>query len=394
MANKKQNFDEFMDATDVIMDPKAFSDVDPDVELEIKDPSEVNNLDDNKPLNEVNKDEGDGKKKATPDEDSDNKDDDSDTDETDDETSKEDEELKEKIDDGEDAESLGELEPDLAKYVQEKLYSKLGIDLTKENTVSSIDSIVDELELMVAEASVPVFANKEIEELNSFVENGGNLRNYFESKYIAEFDVDKVDLERPIDQERILREYFKAQNISDEVIEKKIDRYQEKDTLEDEAKDAFVLLKNIKEQEGKKLLLEQENFIRERQKQQQKFYDDVTSYILSLEDINGVTLNKKEKEQLVKDIFVPDKDGKTKYQKEYESSLISNLTKSAFYTLLGDKYTERIKRKAKSDTVKEIKNKMENFKRNPRLKDTPRETNIKSFEDNLKEATRFLISKK
>jgi len=398
MANK-QNFEDLKGFTDAIVNPDGLvnpdgiSDVDKDdddPDLEIVNPSDMKDLDDKKDDQDDDDDQKDDDQKDDKDDD---QEDDDDKDDKKDKEDKDDDDDQKNNDDSDDDEivDLGEAEPEMAKYVQEKLYDKLGISLTEDNAADSIESIVDELEKIVEEASAPAFASKEVAELNNFIENGGSAREYLESRYIGDFDIEKIDLEKPIDQEKVVREFLRSQEIPEDRIDKRIQRYEEKEVLEEEAEDAFDLLKKYKEKTTKKLLEQQQNFVEESQKQQLKFYDDVTEHIRSLEEINGITVSKKQREQLIKDIFIPDKDGRTKYQKEYENSLVSNLTKSAFYTLLGDKHTERIKRKAKSDTVKDLKNKMDSFKKGPKIKNTV-ETQKKSSEDALKQATDFLMS--
>lgn len=324
-------------------------------------------------------------------------------DEEDDSTKKDEEKKDEKKDNSEikpdtdeeesvDDDTLDELEPQLAKYIQEKLYNKLGWEVgeNEEEPIDSIDAIVNVLQEAVEEASQPIFASEDVEKLNQYVENGGNLRKYFESRYSAEVDLEKISLGKEVDQERILREYFKTQNIPDDKIDKRIQRYSDTGSLQDEAEDALEILKDIKGKEAQKLLEQQQKLMEDTLKTQQKFHTDVTSYIKSLKDINGIPLDSKKKEQLIRDLLVPEKDGRTKYQKKYEDSMVSNFVKSGFITLVGDEYNKKIERKAKSNTVKEIKQKLDAAKRNPRLKNTRLDNKI-SAEDALKSFSSVLV---
>jgi hypothetical protein len=272
-----------------------------------------------------------------------------------------------------DIDNLDEYEASIASYVEEKLYEKLGWSLEEEDKrAESIDSIVELLESVVEENSKPIYANDEIEQLNDFVTNGGNLKDYFDSRYSSELDLETVDLNRQANQERILREYYKSQGISDDRIEKRIQRYDDTGVLEDEATDALDLLKDVKAKESQKLLSEQENKRKEQEKTQQKFYDNVTSYIRSSKNIDGISLSKTEREQLIKNIFQVNKEGKTLYQKMYEDNSISNLVSSAFDVTMKDKKKKRTKKQISSSAAKELREKLQSSKRNPRMQGSGR----------------------
>lgn len=263
---------------------------------------------------------------------------------------------------------LKEAEPEIAAFVQERLYEKLGWEFdADEKKLQSIDEIVDYVQNLVDENSQPNYASGEIEELNNFVQNGGDIRNYFETKYAGNFDVEKADIEDPIVQTRILKEFYKEQGISEDRISKRIQRLEDTGILEEEAKDARdVLVKNNSEK-AKKLLVEQENLRKEGEKQQQKLYEDVANSIRSTKEIMGVQITQAEKEKLIKDIFILGPDGKTNYQKKYSAS-IDNLIKSAFFTMYEDKLSQKVNNKATSEATQSLKKKLQSVKSGLRTK--------------------------
>jgi len=129
--------------------------------------------------------------------------------------------------------------------------------------------------------------------------------------------------------------------------------------MEDEAKDALDILKTTRAKEAEKLLKEQENTRIASQTQQQKFVNDVVSYIDSLKDINGISLSNAEKQRLVDFALTPGSDNKTKYVVEYNKNLVKNFVNSAFYTMSGDKLTNRLNKKAESEATLALKKKLE-----------------------------------
>lgn len=254
-------------------------------------------------------------------------------------------------------EDLSEAEPEIAAYVQEKLFEKFGWDLEDEDKLKNLDELTEYLQQVVEENSIPKYANTEIEKLNSFVANGGRLEDYF--KVInSNVDIDNVDLTKEYNQEAVLKEYFRSQNISEDKLNKRIERYRDTGTLEDEAIDALELLKGYKKQETEKLLVEQENYSKEVQKQQQKFYDDVRSDIETRKEISGISISPSEKKQLMDFIFKANNKGQTKLQ-EYITSSHKNLIDTAYFAMMKDKLVTRMEKKATSNTALNLKKKLE-----------------------------------
>lgn len=325
----------------------------PEDEEEIKDPSS-DDLEDDKNVNDEEDIEKDEEEVDISTDDSE-KDKPEDTDE-------------EEVKDDEKSTDLGEIEPQLASYVQEKLYAELGLELKDDNKVESIEAIVEELRGLVEENSTPVYASSEIEELDNFVKNGGNPRDYFITKYSEGFDLEKADIENENHQKRILTEYFKLQGHTEERINKKLEKYEDTGILQEEAEEALEILTKDKTKNAEKLLREQENVYKENQKKQQKFISDVTSYIDNISDIMEVPLTKEKKAKLKANLLKVGDDGMTEYQRRYNESLVSNLVESVFLTTMRSELKNRKEKKASSNAAKILKEKIQSSKLNPRQK--------------------------
>jgi type II secretory pathway pseudopilin PulG len=277
-----------------------------------------------------------------------------------------------------DTSELKEAEPEIAAFIQERIYEKLGWEFnTEDKKLQSIDEIVDYVQDLVEQNSKPDYANDEIAQLNDFVLNGGSIKGYFDTKYAGDFDVENANIEDPIVQARVIKELYKEQGLSEEGISKRIKRFEDTGILEEEAKDAKEILEKSRVKKAEKLLVEQQNLQQEAQKQQQNLYNDVTSTIRSMKDIMGVPITQAEKEKLIKDIFVPGNDGKTNYRKKYESS-INNLIESAFFTMYKEKLTQKVNNKATSEATQSLKKKLQSVKTGLRTKGADNEeTSIK-----------------
>lgn len=262
---------------------------------------------------------------------------------------------------------LSEFEAEIAPYVQEKLYEALGWTFEEgDEKIENIEGIVQYMEELVEKNSAPRFASQDVADMNKYVEDGGNLSNYFNTRYSNGVDLNTLDVDNSSDQKLIIREYFGSQGYSGDKVEKRIERYEDGGVLVDEAADALEWLKNTKEKESQKLLEDQENLRKQTEKSNKELYDNVTSYIRGLNNVLGVPINRQEKEELIKSIFTVESDGATKFQKEYAKS-VENLVKSAVVVLMEDKLKERTNKKVSSDTAEKLKKKLRAARSNDKL---------------------------
>jgi len=262
-----------------------------------------------------------------------------------------------KTKDGE-GEGLSEAEPEIAQYVQEELAKVLGIEFDEDQKFNSIKEVVEYLEELVESSSKPEFASEDIEKMNKFVANGGNLSDYLKTAY-GEIDLNNIDLSVEGNQKAVIRELLKEKGYSEARIKKSIERYEDAGVLEDEAEDAKELLAEIREEKAEKLLEEKEKEKKAIAEQQQKYITSVEQSVKSLESVRGIPISVKEKKQLLDYIFKPTADGRTRYQKDYMSS-VNNLIESAYFTMKGDAFIQKIERKANSEAAINLKKKLAN----------------------------------
>jgi len=286
---------------------------------------------------------------------------DDDDDEEEEEEVEEDDKDKSKVGD-EDAE-LGEFEEyeaPLTKLFQEQLYEELGWDLDEDDKKATIKELVEYMNEVVGEASKPQYATEELQKLDDFVKQGGKVEEYFTKVPGGTMNLEDPDLTSESVQKDVIRELLSTVNgYKEERIKRTLTRYEDGGILEEQAEDAVELLKEYKADRQQKLLDGQENYAKDVQKQQQKFYSDVELSIKDLKDIRGIKVSNREKQDLLDYIFKPDSDGKTKYQKEYASN-VQHLIESAFFTKDKDKNTlvTKARQSAKSDAYKELHQKI------------------------------------
>lgn len=227
-------------------------------------------------------------------------------------------------------------------------------DVEDEDKPKTAEDLIEYFKDVIEENSVPQYASEEVEKLDEFVRNGGNLKDYFSID--ADIDLDNIEVEdNEINQKLVVKEFLKEKGFSAKQIDKKITKYEDAGILEDEAVDALEALKDIKAERKEKLLEEQQKSAREAQKQQQTFFNNVVSEIKGMDSIYGIEIPEKDKRALLEYIFKPDTEGVTKYQKDYAKSL-KNLITSAYFTMKGDSLITIAKQKGKKDALDNFKN--------------------------------------
>lgn len=263
---------------------------------------------------------------------------------------------------------------------------KFGWEMGDDDEVPSTpEELVDYFQAVIEENSVPQYASEEVEALDNFVKNGGNLRDYFEID--GELDLEDFSIEdNEVNQKIILKEFLKEKGYSNKQIDKKLTKYEDAGLLEDEAEDALEALKEIRENKKQQLLKDQENQAKEAARRQQEYFNSVVNEIKGMQDIRGIKIPEKDKKQLLEYIFKPDADGKTQYQKDWSKS-VKNLLESAYFTMKGDTLLKAAKNEGSSDAISKFKNSLNKTGVSRRTKKTDNTSDIdmwKSFAQQLR----------
>ena len=218
-----------------------------------------------------------------------------------------------------------------------------------EDKPKNVDELINYFQNVIEENSKPEYSSEEVEALDNFVKQGGDLKKYLTID--AELDLDDIDIEDEANQKLVVKQLLKEKGFSTKKIDKLVSRYEEAGLLEDEAQDALEDLKEIKEEKKKQLLEDQKKAYQIQLQRQQQFYDNVVSEIKGLKNIRGITVPEKDKKVLMDYILKPDTDGKTKYQKDYAKGGVKNLIESAYFTMNADKLIESAKREGNNSAI-------------------------------------------
>lgn len=257
-------------------------------------------------------------------------------------------------------------------------------DVEEDEKPKTAEELVQYFRDVIEENSKPEYASKEMEDLDNYVRNGGDLKKYL--KIDAELDITDIDIEDEVNQKAVLKEFLKEKGYSDKQITKKLDKYEDAGILEDEAQDALEALRDIREQKKAQLLVNQEKAAREAYKQQQDYFNSVVAELKGMQDIRGIKVPEKDKRLLLEYIFRADADGKTQYQKDWSKS-VRNLLESAYFTMKGDTLLKSAKIEGSNEAINKFKsslNKTGVSRKTKKVDDTTSDDMWKSFISRLR----------
>lgn len=255
----------------------------------------------------------------------------------------------------------------------------LNWDVTDEEKPTSIDGIIKYIEDVVEENSKPEYADERVAQLDQYIKNGGRFEDFYNNQSQS-IQYEQLDMEDESNQKAVVREYMKLQGFNDEQINRKIERYEDADVLEDEAEDAIERLKQIKEMQLQQAQVEQEQARHAQEEQARQFMTDLNSSIASLDNIRGIAVPKEDRKALLDYITKTDADGLTKYQRDFNKDIVSNLIESAYFTMKGDTLLGNAKRSGQSSAVSKLRTIMKHQSKNHSTVNATDEKNPQAWE--------------
>ena len=219
----------------------------------------------------------------------------------------------------------------------------------------NVDEFVEYMSKVAEENSIPQYADDRIAQLDQYVKNGGRFEDFYQTQQRSMYYND-IDIEDESNQKAVVRDYYKLQGMNDEQINRKIERYEDADMLEDEATDAVNYLKAYEAQQAQYMAQQQEAQRQAQEQQAAQFVEDLTNGINGLADIRGIAIPKEDKKALYDYITKTDADGLTQYQKDFNGNLVNNLIESAYFTMKGDALLGEAKRNGQTSAASKLRN--------------------------------------
>lgn len=231
---------------------------------------------------------------------------------------------------------------------------ELGWDVDEDTKPTTVEELVDYMSQVIEQNSAPHYADDRVAQLDNYIKNGGKFEDFYQRQQEA-VSYDNMDMEDESNQKAAIRDYLKYQGYTDEQINRKIDRYEDGDLLEEEAEDAVTRLKQINQMQIAEQQ-EQQELLRQQQEQHAaQFMQDLSTTVGSLTSIRGVAIPKQDRKALFDYITRTDENGLTRYQKDFNSNLVNNLIESAYFTMKGDALLSEAKRNGQTSAANKLR---------------------------------------
>lgn len=252
------------------------------------------------------------------------------------------------------ADDADQLETKNVRLFFDAFAEELGWDVSDDEKPDSMEGLINYIEDTVAENSKPQYADDRIAQLDEYVKNGGKFEDFYNGMS-QNIEYGNMDMEDESNQKIAVRDYLKLSGYSDEQIDKKIERYEDADMLEDEAMDAVERLKQHQEFQLQQQQ-EQQQLLRQQQEQQaQQFVVNLGNTINSLDNIRGISIPKQDRKALFDYITKVDASGMTQYQKDFNKNMTENLIESAYFTMKGDALIGEAKRTGQTTAAEKLR---------------------------------------
>ncbi len=254
-----------------------------------------------------------------------------------------------------------------------------GWSVADDEKPQSVEDLVDYIKDVVEENSTPQYADERIAQLDQYVKRGGRFEDFYQTQQRA-MSYDNLDMEDESTQKQVVRNYYKLQGMSDEQINRRIERYEDADMLEDEATDAVGYLKAYEQRQQEYLAQQQEAQRAEQERQSVQFMNDLNEGIANFSNIRGIAIPKEDRKALFDYITKTDADGLTQYQKDFQGNLVNNLLESAYFTMKGDALLGEANRNGQTSAANKLRNMLRHQTKNHSSYNVSREKSPQAWE--------------
>jgi len=195
-----------------------------------------------------------------------------------------------------------------------------------------------------------------------FVMAGGDSEKFFQAYNpnldYSQYEIDKGDIRT---QKAFVSEYFKTKGHDEEFIKDMLEDYEDSGKLYDKATIAQKQLANIQREERERLVEEQKQIQAQTAKQQQEFWENVANVIDEGKEFAGIRIPEKEKAKFFDYISAPiNKSGATKRDEDYANAELEVKLAVDYLMFKGFKLNDIISTKAKTESAKNLKEKLIN----------------------------------
>lgn len=240
-------------------------------------------------------------------------------------------------------------------------HEKLGWEVSEEDAPeNSMEGLIDYMNNIVESASKPQYANELSEKFDRFLANGGDPEKFINTMFKSK-DYTTFEIKSDEDKKQVLKDLLVKSNPDKDTewVNKKINRYEDSGVLDEEAEDALEILRSLDKKAKDNIVAEQEQAKQREAEEYKTQLTNLKNKLATTKEIAKLPVTQKEMNDFYTFLAVPEKDGKTKYQKvttENEDAAII----TAFLAFKGFDFSN-MKANVRSDVVKDLKKSLSQF---------------------------------
>lgn len=187
-----------------------------------------------------------------------------------------------------------------------------------------------------------------------YLERGGDPSKFYQSLE-KPIDFNNLDLTNEDTQKKVYTEYLRSLDYTPEEIAEELQDAEDNLLLEKKAKTASTKLEKVYKNKQQDLIAQQEQEIKNQQKQYESYINEVNTTIESSNELAGLSLTPSEKAEFKKYLLNTDSEGLTKYQRELNENPVKTQLELAY--LKFKKYDfSKVSRQAITKETKRIAN--------------------------------------
>jgi hypothetical protein len=209
-------------------------------------------------------------------------------------------------------------EREAVNIVANEFYKKLGWERDEEDVYDNIDELVEHVLESIADSTKPEYSDPRLAQMDEYIRRGGSLEDLLNHYAGIKEEALIFQPQTPEQQKQLLYQFYKETTpFTDQKIIKLINNADRTGELENEAKDAYHGLKQLRAQRQEQLR-QQELYEQERRMQEYaNRLEQNKREILSMDShFFQWDISEKDKRQLAEFIYDVDENGQTKLQKQ------------------------------------------------------------------------------
>ncbi|BAX03431.1 VIP2; Actin-ADP-ribosylating toxin family protein [Azobacteroides phage ProJPt-Bp1] len=222
-------------------------------------------------------------------------------------------------------------------------------NIPEENRPKDMKQFSEYVVDIIRENSVPQYSHPDVQALDEYVKNGGDINTYLRTA--SEINYDNVNINNPHDCQMVIAHNLRLQGFNDKQIAHKINKYTEAGLLQDEGASSLAIMKSWSNSQKQALVQRQQQEAQAAQQQDAGFVQAVASVMDQTQEVFGMPLSRRDKAELFEYMFTPVNEyGHSRFALDYSSNP-DFLVRNAYLCMKKDKASRNLRSAGEKDAM-------------------------------------------